>query len=95
MQRTILILVLIPFSVLTALALWRHGYWGIFEPHFQTFGAAQVFADLVIALVLTLVWMRADAVKTNRNFWPWLVLTLATGSFGPLMYLLLRKPDQT
>jgi len=89
--RPLLILVLVLFSCLTGIALWRHGYWGIVEPHFQSFGAAQVLADLAIALTLVLVWMRADAKKTGRVFWPWVALTLVAGSFGPLLYLLVRK----
>ncbi len=98
MQRTILSIVFIAFGVLTALALWHHGLWGIIEPHFQTFGAGQVFADLVIALCLAMVWMWRDAQKTGRYVWPYLGLTLATGSFGPMLYLLLApsaKPAAT
>lgn len=91
MQKVILSLVLAAFAVLTALALWFHGYWGIVAPHFQSFGAAQVLVDLVIALGLFLVWMWRDAQASGRNPWPWLVLTLAAGSFGPLLYLLTRR----
>ncbi|MBC7941031.1 MAG: DUF2834 domain-containing protein [Chitinophagaceae bacterium] len=91
MPRLPLVITLLAFSVLTALALWHHGYWGIFEPHFKTFGAAQVLMDLVIALVLFMVWMWRDARARGRNPWPWLVLTLAAGSFGPLLYLLLGQ----
>jgi hypothetical protein len=29
-----------------------------------------------------------DAKKTGRSPWPWVALTLATGSFGPLLYIL-------
>lgn len=92
MQRTLLILTLIPFTALTALALWNHGFWGILAPHFETFGGGQVFADLVIALTLFMIWMWHDAKATGRNAWPWIALTLAAGSFGPLLYLLTRKP---
>ncbi len=92
MQRTLLLVTLAAFGALTGLALWHHGYWGILEPHFKTFGAAQVLADLVIALALFLVWMWRDARATGRNPWPWLVLTFAAGSFGPLLYLLTRQP---
>lgn len=91
MQRILLIIVLIAFSALTAVALWHHGYWGIIEPHFQSFGAAQVLADLVIALSLFMVWMWRDAKATGRNPWPWIVLTLVAGSISPLIYLLSRK----
>jgi Terpene cyclase DEP1 len=95
MQRTVLTLTLIAFGALSAIALWQHGWWGIIEPHFQTFGAAQVFADLVIALSLFLVWMWRDARANGRNPWPWLLLTLVSGSIGALLYLLLRHPRDT
>ncbi|MBS1789066.1 MAG: DUF2834 domain-containing protein [Acidobacteria bacterium] len=91
MQRTLLIITFVLFGSLTAVALWQHGYWGIIAPHFQSFGAGQVLADLVIALTLAMVWMWRDAKATGRNPWPWIVATLALGSFGPLFYLLTRK----
>ncbi len=92
MHRTLLTVTLILFGALTAAALWQHGYWGIIAPHFQSFGGGQVFADLVIALTLVMVWMWRDAKATGRNAWPWIVATLALGSIGPLLYLLTRKP---
>ena len=91
MNRALIIIVLALFGALTAAALWHHGYWGIIGPHFQNFGAGQVFADLVIALTLAMVWMWRDARAMGRNPWPWMVATLALGSFGPLVYLLTRK----
>jgi hypothetical protein len=86
--RMIIVAVLIPFSVLTGLALYHHGYWGIVKPHFEAFGPAQVLFDLVIALAIVLVWMWHDAKARGRMFWPWLLMTLAAGCFGPLLYLL-------
>jgi len=91
MQRTLLLVTLAAFGVLTGLALWQHGYWGLFEPALKSLGAAQVLADLAIALTLFLAWMWRDARASGRNPWLWLVLTLASGSFGPLLYLLTRK----
>jgi hypothetical protein len=91
MQKLILVLVLIPFSLLSVAALLEHGYLGLFEPALQSLAAAQVLVDLVIALGLFLVWMWRDAAKSGRNPWPWLFLTVATGSFGPLLYLLTQK----
>jgi hypothetical protein len=93
MRRTLLITTTVLFGALTAAALWQHGYWGIAEPHFQSFGGAQVLADLVIALILFLVWMWHDAKATGRNPWPWIAVTLTLGSFGPLFYLLTRKDE--
>lgn len=91
MTRLLLILVLLGFSVLTAVALWQHGYWGIFAPLLQSTAGAQVLVDLVIALGLVMVWMWRDAQQQGRVVWPWLLLTLLAGSFGPLGYLLGRR----
>jgi hypothetical protein len=91
MQRSLLTIALILFGALSAVALWQHGYWGILAPHFQSFGAGQVLADLVIALTLAVVWMWRDAKATGRNIWPWIIVTLVAGSFGPLIYLLTSK----
>jgi hypothetical protein len=94
MRKAILITVVCAFAILTGLALWRHGYWGIIAPHFQSFGAGQVFADLVIALSLAMLWMVKDAKKTGRNPTGWILLTLTLGSFGPLIYLLTAKDSR-
>lgn len=91
MQRNLLIITLIALSIITTLALKNDGLWGIFAPNFQSFGEFQVFFDLVIALGLFLVWMWQDATSAGRNPWPWIVVTLAIGSFGPLIYLILYK----
>ena len=88
MRKALLTVTLIAFSVLTGMALWNHGFWGIIEPHFKSTAAAQVFVDLVIALSLFLCWMWRDARTTGRNPWPWLALILATGSIGALLYLI-------
>lgn len=92
MHKLVLLAVLVPFSALTALAVWHHGYVGIFVGQLQTWAGAQVLVDLVIALGLFVVWMWRDARSTGRNPWPWLALTLAAGSFGPLLYLLTSRP---
>jgi hypothetical protein len=92
MSRALLAAVTAGFAVLTAVALWHHGYWGILAPHFQTFGGGQVFADLVIALSLSMAWMWRDARSVGRSVVPWIVVTLVAGSFGPLGYLLTRRP---
>jgi len=93
-QRNLIIVTLILFGALSAKALWQNGYWGILAPLFQSFGAAQVFADLLIALGLVMIWMWQDAKVIGRNPWPWIIATLAVGSFGPLGYLHTRKPTE-
>jgi len=41
MHQIRVLFVLVPFSVVTGLAFWHQGYWGILAPHFQSWGAAQ------------------------------------------------------
>ncbi len=94
MQRILLTITLVLFGALTTVALWQVGYWGILAPHFKSFGAGQVLADLTIALTLAMLWMWRDAKATGRNVWPWVIATLVMGSFGPLVYLLTRKSTQ-
>ncbi len=91
MNKTLLTLVTAAFSVLTAAAIWQHGVVGIFAAATRDMAALQIFVNLVIALGLVLAWLWADARKTGRNPWPWLVATLFTGSFGPLVYLLTAR----
>ena len=91
MQRILIVTTLVLFGALSAAALREGGLWGIIEPHLLSFGGAQVFVDLVIALTLAMVWIWLDARATGRNPWIWIVATLTTGSFGPLIYLLTRQ----
>ena len=87
--RTLAIILLIPFTALTVYAVMQVGYIGIFDYHRHSSAGWQVFADLVIALVLVLLWLVPHAKESGRNPWPWVVLTLLLGSFGPLLYLVL------
>ena len=90
--RLLLLLVTIAlFSGLSALALMDVGYLGIIAPHFQSWGGGQVFTDLVIVAVLSCVWMVNDARERGGNAWPFVAITLVAGSFGPLLYLVLRE----
>lgn len=91
MRRITLIVSLIAFLILTIMAVWQHGYLGIFTQQFQNYAGVQVFVDLVIALTLFLIWLWNDAKAAGRNPIPWVLLTLATGSIGALVYLLVYK----
>ena len=90
-RLVMLIAVTVAFGALTAIAIADVGYFGIIEPHFKSWGAAQVFWDLVIVAVLAIIWMVNDAKSRDMNPWPFVALTLAAGSFGPLLYLILRE----
>ena len=90
-----LLVVVVLFGVLTAMALLDVGYLGIIEPHFQSWGAGQVFADLVILAVLACIWMIADGRARGLNPWPFVAITVVAGSFGPLLYLVVRELRST
>lgn len=86
----ILITVITGFAILTTVALLKVGYFGILTPLFHSWGGAQVFADFVILAVLSCTWMRNDARSRGVAVWPFILITLVAGSFGPLFYLLIR-----
>ena len=84
-------LVTIAFGALTAHALMDVGLRGIFAAVTRDAGAVQVFVDLAIACGLACIWMFFDGRRRELNPWPFIVLTLLAGSFGPLLYLLRRE----
>ena len=87
MQRTLSIVLLIPFLALTAYAVWDVGLIGIPEYHIHSSAGWQVFIDLVIALILLLTFLVPHARERGVNPWPWIIGTLFTGSIAPLVYL--------
>ena len=91
MARILLVVTLVLFGALTSVAVWHPGYRGAFETMFQSWAGVQVLVDLAITLVLVLVWMWRDAQVLKRSVWPYVLITLVAGSFGPLLYLLTRK----
>ena len=90
-----ILLVLIAFSALSGYALLRVGYIGIFRSSFTDWGTIQVLCDLIITCSLAMLWMLDDAHRRGLNAWPFVIVTVLAGSFGPLLYLLrrgLREP---
>nr|WP_315464855.1 DUF2834 domain-containing protein [uncultured Rhodoferax sp.] len=92
MNKALLIFVLVVFAALTGYTLLHYG--GLFAwLAFYTRDPAswQIYADLVIATCLLLVFIRRDAHANGRAFVPWAVFSLAVGSFGPLLYFITAK----
>ncbi|MCW5661099.1 MAG: DUF2834 domain-containing protein [Burkholderiaceae bacterium] len=88
-MRPLLIAVTAAFSAFTLWVLAQTGLVGFYEQLLSTPAGWQVYVDIVIALVLVLAWMWRDAAAHGRRFWPYALVTLALGSLGPLLYLLL------
>lgn len=92
MARTVaLVLVLSLFTAASFYGVAVHGYLGFFEALASSTAGIVVFADLVIALTLTLLWMWSDARERGLPIWPYAVLTLTLGSVGTLSYLIHRE----
>jgi len=81
-------IVLAAFSLLTAYALLEYGYVGFFREVISNLASLTVMVDLVISLTIILVYLSNDASERGVSAVPYLLLTLAFGSVGPLLYLI-------
>jgi Terpene cyclase DEP1 len=94
--RLILLSVVIAgFAALSAEALMEAGYFGLVEQQLRSWAGIQVLVDLVIVSVLACIWMSNDARERGLSAWPFIVITLVGGSFGPLLYLVVREVRST
>jgi hypothetical protein len=50
----------------------------------------QMLLDLALALSFVTGWMVVDARRKAIKVWPFVAMTIALGSIGPLSYLLVR-----
>jgi len=81
-------IVLAAFSVLTAYALLEYGYVGFFREVTSNLASLTLLVDLLISLTIILVYLGNDANERGVSAVPYLLLTLALGSVGPLFYLI-------
>jgi hypothetical protein len=91
MRNIGVILVLLAFGAYSAWVMWHHGYLGIWQAGIANAAALQILLDLVITCLLISGWMIVDARAKGLNAWPFVGITVAAGSFGPLLYLLYRE----
>ncbi|MCF8204421.1 MAG: hypothetical protein K9J82_05045 [Methylotenera sp.] len=89
-MRTVLFLALAAFGAFSTYVMWQVGYLGIWQAGMASLGAWQVLVDLVLMSCIALGYLWQDAQRTGRAWWPFALLTLAAGSLGPLLYLLLQ-----
>jgi hypothetical protein len=88
-MKALLALVSVAFGAYSLHVIAQLGYLGLWQAALATSAGWQVMADLLIASALLLGYLWRDARASGRRFWPYVLLTLAAGSFGPLLYLLL------
>jgi hypothetical protein len=88
--KILLAVVLVDFLALTAWVLAQYGFVGFYRWALHNSATTLMLVDLSISLVLVMAWMRRDARERGVSVLPYLLLTLAIGSAGPLLYLLRR-----
>ena len=79
------------FGAYSGWVIFDVGYLGIWKAGAANPDALQVLLDLVIVCVLASGWMVRDARTKGRKAWPYVLLTLAAGSFGPMLYVLVGE----
>lgn len=93
--RVLLAFLFINFAALNVYALSTAGLDGLAAFITQGDGwHAVALADLCIALGLVVTFLWKDAQRRGAAFWPFFGMTLATGSLGPLLYLLINGPAE-
>jgi hypothetical protein len=85
---------LVGFSALTAEVVIKDGYTEWLRVAFTNTSAGLLLVDLTIALSLVLAWMIKDARERKATVWPFAILTVALGSVGPLLYLVMRSAPE-
>lgn len=93
-MKAALALVFAAFGAYSLYVIAELGYFGLWQALLNNIAGWQVVLDLFIASGLLLGYLWRDARASGRRFWPYVVLTLAAGSFGPLLYLLLAPKRQ-
>jgi hypothetical protein len=90
MKKILPLLVLLPFSVFTAIVIARYGYFGFLTLSFREPWAMQMLIDLGINCVLVGAWIRSDAPKYGIPAVPYLALLPFLGSISALAYFVHR-----
>jgi hypothetical protein len=90
-KQIILAVFALDFLLLTAWAIFQHGYLGIFAHAFQNSATILLAVDLLLAIVMIAGWMWVDASRHGLRVWPYLLVTALFGSAGPMLYLIRRE----
>jgi uncharacterized protein DUF2834 len=86
-KRLLIAVVALAYVAVCGYAMELYGYLGVIRLATANAGALTVSVDLAIALTMVLVWVAQDARKRKISALPYLLVTLAFGSLGPLIYL--------
>ena len=90
LRRFLFAALLVDFLALTGWAIWKMGLMAIFALAVSSPGAILISVDLCVALTMACGFMWVDAKEQGINPVPFVLLTLGTGSAGPLAYMVRR-----
>lgn len=90
-KQICLAVVLVAFLGFTEYAVYQHGIQGLFDLVLANSATTLAFTDLTIALTLVSFWVVQDARAKQISWLPFLLITMALGSAGPLLYLIRRE----
>ena len=91
MRSLLVFLILAAFGAYSIYVMWDFGYLGIWRAGLANAAALQILLDLIITCLLISSWMIGDARAKGLKAWPFVGITVAAGSFGPLLYLIYRE----
>ena len=93
-KQIAIVAVLIAFLSQDAYVIYLYGYVGFFRMLLANPAGVAAAVDMTIALVLIAIWMSEDAQQRKISALPYLLVTVALGSAGPLLYLVRRFADR-
>jgi hypothetical protein len=94
-KQALLCGVLAAFGGLSAYVVYIHGVGGMWELMTANGVSMLLTIDLSIALTMVSAWMWSDARDRGLSPIPYVLLTVAAGSVGPLLYLIRRESTTT
>ncbi|MEM7019430.1 MAG: hypothetical protein AAF512_19090 [Pseudomonadota bacterium] len=89
--RITAILILLPFTALTIMAIVTDGPNGFPNAIMHDLLSFQIWFDLVIAMIFWCAWVLKDAKSDGRNGIPWVIAALLIGAFAPLLYMVMYQ----
>lgn len=75
------------FGVLSLVAMWNEGLIGFWSEHVRSFWGAQIWVDLLLALVAAVGLLVPRARSMGMHPMRWIALVLCTGSIGLYCFL--------
>lgn len=91
--QIIVAIILVDFLAFTGWTIYSEGVVAALGFVTEHLWNTQIAIDLVLSCGFVILWMAHDCKRRGVNPWPWVAVTVVTGSLGWLTYLLTRPAD--